>query len=120
MTANLIDITDLSDADLNALLGMDDEIDCDDISNSDDRVWAALVLFEDGNESAAYAMVRTLSATDRAIFADGVKDIRKAQAVAREIRGYLAPRPVYKWNPRHITTVDGFDYERAILTAQGY
>ena len=117
---NLIDITDLSDTDLDALLGMDDEISCDDISNSDDRVWDALVLFEDGNERAARAMVRGLSATERKLFADGVEDIRKAQQIDREVRAYLAPRPVYKWNPRNIAVIDGYDYERAILTAQGY
>ena len=115
---NLIDITDLSDSDLDKLLGLD--INCEDISNSDDRVWNALVAFEDGDEARARSMVRALSATDRQLFAEGVEDIRKAQQADREVRAYLAPRPVYKWNPKNITVVDGYDYERAILTAQGY
>ena len=84
-----------------------------DISDSADIIWVALTDYEDGNLSygAALKMIAHCSAEDRQIFHDEIADIdRKRPPVAP------APRSRRSRCPK----ITGFDYERAILTSQGY
>jgi len=96
---NLLDITNATDPDLDAILGMDD-----------DTVWELLVMVENG-DTVPTAAIRALSDADRVIFTEeysliATKNHRAAVAVRAN-----APRPA----PLGINCPTGFCYHDAIL-----
>jgi len=98
-----------------------DHITLSDISNSADIVWVAVVHYEDTNDfGAALKMINDVTDAERALFFAACEDVDRVKQRDADVAAYLAEQTPSKWNPRNITKVEGFDYERAILTAQGY
>lgn len=87
-----------------------------DISQSNDLVWDAVVLYEDGDAVKAFALVAGLGDVDRAIFAENIADIDRKNARAAEYTRTPSRPLAFVRNAR----VDGggFDYELAILDRQ--
>lgn len=98
---NTIDITNMTDADLDSLLGMTD----------DNAVWEAVVAYEDG--ALTNAMIRALDDDDKAILADEMARIDAKNAKA--MRTAIAAQPRSSLG-RYCD--NGHDYEGAILARQ--
>jgi len=83
------------------------------IENASDRVWEALVVFEDTQDlEAARAALGTVSEADQALFEAGLEDeIRKIERCA----AYTRPAPR---STRPAAAFTGPDYEGAILARQ--
>jgi len=93
---NLIDITNASDADLDSLLGMDD-----------DTVWDLVARFEAGDDITT-ADLRNLTDEERAIFTD---------EYSRIVANIPAAAPAARDNTIGINCHVGFCYADAILRA---
>ena len=101
---------------------MNNTITTADVSASSDKVWDALVTYEDtGSYGKALAVLGNVSEVDRQLFKEGAADIDRAdkeKKAAAAVRAQYTDRaPVRRARCPKIT---GFDYERAILTSQGY